>query len=440
MILLKAGVRSFGGSVVPRVRSETLSLVAVLVMCASAAVGLVVAGPALGASEAKPPKAQESRERLKEVQHELGHEREKVRESGKKEASLARELARLEQDLKEKTRTLQDLEAKLRGSQQRIVKLSQEIASTETRLSRSRGLLKRRLRAIYKQGRFGYVRMLLSAEDFSAAGRRLKYLSAVAGQDQRLMRAYGATLVGLSQKRTELERSKAEVADAKGQAAATRAQIAEEQRKRRVLLASVREEKAGHLAAVKELEASAKDLQALIARLQSEEERHRRAGRTAPRREGSRGEAPGGKDEAPDIRDDGRFAHLKGKLPWPTSGPLASTFGRREHPRFRTVTFNRGIEITAPEGRDVVAVAEGTAIYADWFKGYGRLIILDHGGGYFTLYAHASELLARAGDSVSRGQVIARVGDTGSLEGPQLYFELRHKGKPQDPVAWLQPR
>ena len=411
-------------------------VVAVLVMCASAAVGLVVAGPALGASEAKPPKAQESRERLKEVQRELGREREKVRESGKKEASLARELARLEQDLKEKTRTLQDLEAKLRGSQQRIVKLSQEIASTETRLSRSRSLLKRRLRAIYKQGRFGYVRVLLSAEDFSAAARRLKYLSAVAGQDQRLMRAYSATLVGLSQKRTELERSKAEVADAKEKAAATRAQIAEEQRKRRVLLASVREEKAGHLAAVKELEASAKDLQALIARLQSEEERQRRAAR----REGSRGEAPGGKDEAPDIRDDGRFAHLKGKLPWPTSGPLASTFGRQEHPRFRTVTFNRGIEITALEGRDIVAVADGTAIYADWFKGYGRLIILDHGGGYFTLYAHASELLARAGDSVSRGQVIARVGDTGSLEGPQLYFELRHKGKPQDPVAWLQPR
>lgn len=433
-------VRSFGGSVVPRVRSGTLSLVVVLLMSVSAALGLVTAGPTLGATEAKPPKAQESRERLKEVQRELGREREKVREAGKKEVSLARELARLEQDLKEKTKILQGLEEKLRGSQQRIVKLSQEIASTETRLGRSRNLLKRRLRAIYKQGRFGYVRMLLSAEDFSAAGRRLKYLSAVAGQDQRLMRAYSATLADLSRKRTELERYKAEVADAKEKAAATRAQIAEEQRKRRVLLASVREEKAGHLAAIKELEVSAKDLQALIARLQSEEERQRRAARTAPRREGSRGEVPGGKEEVPDIRDDGRFAQLKGRLPWPTTGSLAATFGRQEHPRFRTVTFNRGIEIAAPEGRDIVAVADGTAIYADWFKGYGRLIILDHGGGYFTLYAHASELLARAGEAVSRGQVIARVGDTGSLEGPQLYFELRHKGKPQDPLAWLQPR
>ena len=87
-----------------------------------------------------------------------------------------------------------------------------------------------------------------------------------------------------------------------------------------------------------------------------------------------------------------------------------------------------------------MAVADGAVIYADWFKGYGRLIILDHGGGYFTLYAHAAEIWARSGDSVSRGQVIGKVGDTGSLEGPQLYFELRHKGKPQDPLAWLQSR
>ena len=401
---------------------------------------IVTAGPALGATEGKAPRAQESRERLREVQRELGRERDKVKEAGQKEAALARELARLEQDLKQKTQALQGLEAKLRDSNQRIARLSQEIASTEGRLTRSRSLLKRRLRAIYKQGRFGYVRMLLSADDFSGASRRLKYLSAVAAQDQRLMQTYSTTLADLSRKRAELERFKSEVADAKEKVATTRGQIAEEQRKRRVLLASVREEKAGHLAKIKELEISAKDLQALIARLQSEEERQRRLSRAPARREGSRGEAPGGKEEAPDLRDDGRFERLKGKLPWPAAGSLASTFGRQEHPRFHTVTFNRGIEIVAPEGKDIVAVADGAAIYADWFKGYGRLIILDHGGAYFTLYAHASEILVRPGESVSRGQVIGKVGDTGSLEGSQLYFELRHKGKPQDPLVWLQPR
>jgi septal ring factor EnvC (AmiA/AmiB activator) len=117
---------------------------------------------------------------------------------------------------------------------------------------------------------------------------------------------------------------------------------------------------------------------------------------------------------------------------------VASAFGRQEHPKFRTVTYNRGIEISAAMGRPVLAVYDGTVLYADWFRGYGRLVILDHGGGYFTLYAHASELLVKVGDQVTRGQPIARVGDTGSLEGPQLYFEVRHRGKPQDPLAWLE--
>jgi murein hydrolase activator len=401
---------------------------------------LLAAGSAGGgASDGKGPRSQDNRDRLKEVQRELGREREKAKEAGRKEASLSRELAVLEEDLRSKTKLLKELEDKLRGSSQRIARLSRDISVTETRLQRSRMFLRRRVRAMYKQGRLGYVRMLLSAEDFSSVGRRLKYLSALAAQDQRVMQSYSVSLTDLSQKRAELERYKKEVAEATEKAAATRSQIVEEQRKQRVLLAKVREEKSGHLAAVKELEKSAKDLQALIARLQSEEERQRRASRSAPKREASRGESVS-KEEAPDIRDDGRFERLRGKLPWPAAGTLASTFGRQEHPRFRTVTFNRGIEITAPHGRDIVAVAEGTVIYADWFKGYGRLVILDHGGGYFTLYAHASEIVVKVGDTVSGGQIVAKVGDSGSLEGPQLYFELRHKGKPENPLAWLQSR
>jgi septal ring factor EnvC (AmiA/AmiB activator) len=411
-------------------------------LVAGAAIVLLAAGVALaGSTEGKGPRSQESRDQLKEVQRELGQERQKVKEARRKEESLSRELSALEEDLKNKTRLLKDLEAKLRGSSQRIAKLSRDIDVTDTRLQRSRTLLRQRLRAMYKQGRMGYVGVLLSAEDFSGAGRRLKYLSALAAQDQRLIKVYNTSLTDLSKKRAEFAQYKKEVSEATGKATATRTQIVEEQRKYRVLLAKVREDKAGHLATVKELEKSARDLQTLIARLQSDEERQRRASRVAPKREGSRGEGAGkAPEESLDIRDDGRFERLRGKLPWPASGTLASTFGRQEHPRFHTVTFNRGIEITAPQGRDIVAVAEGTAIYADWFKGYGRLIILDHGSGYFTLYAHASDILIKTGDAVSGGQVIAKVGDSGSLEGPQLYFELRHKGKPQDPLAWLRSR
>jgi len=379
---------------------------------------------------------QDSRERLKEVQRELGREREQAKEAGRKEATLSRDLAQIEADLKIKTKLLKDLEAKLRGSTQRIASLSREIDSTEKRLSRTRTLLKLRLRAMYKQDRVGYVRMLLSADDFSSASRRLKYLSALAAQDQRLMQAYAVSLNDLSKKKADFEQYKKDVSEASQQAEATRRQIVDQQQQHRVLLAKVRDEKAAHLAAIKELEKSAKGLQALIARLQADEERQRRASR-ATSRETARTETRTGV-ETP--IGDSQFERLRGKLPWPAAGTLASTFGRQEHPRFQTVTFNRGIEITAPAGRDIQAVADGTIIFADWFKGYGRLVILDHGGGYFTLYAHAADLLVKTGDTVTAGQTIAKVGDTGSLEGPQLYFELRYRGKPQDPLAWLQPR
>ncbi|MFB3819105.1 MAG: murein hydrolase activator EnvC [Candidatus Methylomirabilales bacterium] len=398
---------------------------------AALAVTLLLAGTAPAGEAAS--KAQESRERLREVQKELGREREKARAASRREAVLSKELQKLEEDLRARSRQLRELEAKLQASGQRIARLSKEIGATEARLAATRTLLVRRLRAMYKQARLGYVSMLLSAEDVSGAGRRLKYLSALAGQDQRLMQAYGRSLQELSQKRAELERYKAEVAEATAKAAATRAQIEQEQQKRKVLLASVREEKAAHLAAVKELDRSARDLQALIARLVSEEERQRRAARQAARREAAR-------EPAGDAAEDGSFAKLKGKLPWPAAGALAATFGRQEHPRFHTVTFNRGIEIAAPPGREVSAVADGTVIYADWFKGYGRLIIVDHGSGYFTLYAQTDGHKVKPGDSVSRGQIIATVGASASPEGPQLYFELRHKGKPQDPLAWLQAR
>jgi septal ring factor EnvC (AmiA/AmiB activator) len=370
----------------------------------------------------------ETQDRLREVQRKLEQERQRARAAARREQDLAKDLRAIEADLQRKTRDLAELQAKLRGSTERIGRLTQEIRVAEARLAQSRARLARRLRAIYKQGRLAYVRTLLGADDLSGAATRLKYLASIAGQDRRLAAGYEATLQDLTAKRQALEASKGEVATAQEAARTQRHEIAEEQRKRQILLAKVREEKLGYLTAAKQLEEAARNLQNLITRLAREE--------TAPRRRGPAAPAPVG----PPPLDGGPFAALKGKLPWPTTGSVASSFGKQEHPKFRTVTYNRGIEISAPIGRPVLAVHDGTVLYADWFRGYGRLMILDHGGGYFTLYAHASELLVKVGDQVARGHPIARVGDTGSLEGPQLYFEVRHRGKPQDPLAWLAPK
>jgi len=119
---------------------------------------------------------------------------------------------------------------------------------------------------------------------------------------------------------------------------------------------------------------------------------------------------------------------------------VVAAFGAQVHPRFGTRTFRNGVDIEAGEGTAVEAVYPGAVVYTGWFKGYGNLIILDHGNEYYTLYAHVAEIHVKEGDEVRQGQRIGTVGETGSLAGPRLYFEVRYQGKPQDPEQWLRQR
>jgi septal ring factor EnvC (AmiA/AmiB activator) len=131
------------------------------------------------------------------------------------------------------------------------------------------------------------------------------------------------------------------------------------------------------------------------------------------------------------------LASRRARLPWPVTGPVITRFGAEVHPRYGTSVLHKGIEIAAAEGTPVQAVAAGRVVFAEWLEGYGRTVVLNHGGDYFTLYAHASELLVAAGTDVRAGQEIARVGATDALKGASLYFEIRQGAEAVDPAAWL---
>ncbi len=132
---------------------------------------------------------------------------------------------------------------------------------------------------------------------------------------------------------------------------------------------------------------------------------------------------------------------VKGRLPWPVDGRVITRFGFERHPSFRTVVENKGVEIAPdePEAR-VRTVHGGKVVYADYFQGYGNLLIVDHGMTYYTLYGHCAEFLAAVGDMVEAGQPVAVAGDTGSLKGECLYFEVRFKTRALDPLQWLKRR
>ena len=133
----------------------------------------------------------------------------------------------------------------------------------------------------------------------------------------------------------------------------------------------------------------------------------------------------------------GVFSSFKGLLKMPVKGKIICFFGRHTNSQSKTVNFKTGIDIKADRGEPIYSVYDGQILYSRWFKGYGNMIIIDHGNHFYTVYAHAEELFKAKGDYVKAGEVIATVGDTGSMIGPKLYFEVRHHGRPVNPLEWL---
>jgi septal ring factor EnvC (AmiA/AmiB activator) len=186
-----------------------------------------------------------------------------------------------------------------------------------------------------------------------------------------------------------------------------------ERASKREVLAGLRADGARERGALDELEAAAKTLEQTLVRL----------GATPPARPSRPLTEP--------------FTNLRGRLPAPVSAPVARGFGKVVDAEFLTAIFRKGIDFAAPAGAPVRAVAPGEVRFAGWFKGYGKMVILDHGEGYFTVCAHLDEIHVAMGDTVAADQPLGTVGDTGTLGGPLLYFEIRHGSEPQDPSRWL---
>jgi septal ring factor EnvC (AmiA/AmiB activator) len=202
-----------------------------------------------------------------------------------------------------------------------------------------------------------------------------------------------------------------------------------ESAKRSKLLDEIRKKKSLELAAIDSLKQSAIYLDQTIRSL-SEKFTH-----SSPqvRTEGENRRA----DDKREETSGKKFIALKGLLNMPVNGRIVKRFGPHRVKKFNVVNFRSGIDIQAERGEPVRAVSAGHVLYADWFKGYGNMIIIDHGDSYYTLYAHAEELFKVKGDFVENGEVIATVGDSGSMVGPVLYFEVRYRGKPVDPLEWI---
>lgn len=362
---------------------------------------------------------------LQQKQRQLREERAKVAEARKREAGLLAELEKMDRRLAAKRAQLAALDTRIRRAQAEVGNLQGEIRRLEAQRVVQQEALGRRLRALYKlEAQGGVLPALLSGEDPLGRAVRFRHLATLATVDARIIREYRGTTVALAERKGRVEARRAELGGLRAEAQEEQAALDAETAKRRVLLAKVRDERGYHERLVAELSEATRRLEAFIRELQS---RQRRAVARAPTPD----------RPAPPVDPGAGLGALRGRLAWPVSGRVVGEFGPQVHPRFGTKTFRNGIDIEVAEGTTIQAPYPGHVVYSGWFRGYGNLVILDHGHEYYTLYGHVAELKVNEGDDVKQGQAIATVGDSGALGGPRLYFEVRHQGKPQDPVQWL---
>lgn len=361
----------------------------------------------------------EKQKALGEVQRRIRQERARADVARQKEESLLAELEATDRTLAVKRQELRRLDARLQRLEGELKDLEGNLGQVSRRLTAQQEAAALRLRTLYRLVATG-PGPLLDPED-EARARAARALRALTVSDLRLIGEYGAHAERLATRQEEVERHRLELQALRREGERERAAIHREAERRRDLLARVRDDRATHERMARELEEARRRLEVLIREL------GRKAAAARP---------PAGAPAAPGVG----FGALRGQLPWPAAGRIAAGFGRQVHPRFGTETQRNGVDIEAEEGSQIQAVYAGTVLYSGWFKGYGNLIILDHGHGYSTVYAHASEILVQEGERVSQGQVIGRVGETGSLDGPRLYFEVRAQGRPEDPQQWLRHR
>ncbi|MBI2218923.1 MAG: peptidoglycan DD-metalloendopeptidase family protein [Candidatus Rokubacteria bacterium] len=392
---------------------------------ALAVAALAVAGVRADAQPRKDDRLQAEQKRLLDTQRQLREQREKAADARKRETSVLAELEETEKRLGDKQRDVRRLDGRARKTQAELQALRGDVERLEGQRKAQQDALARRLRSMYKLHAQGAaLPIILTTEDPVARAITLRQLSRLAALDARMIQEYRVITERLGDRRAREEARQRDLAALKAEAQREQLEVDREAAKRRILLSRVRDERAYHERMVGELSEAARKLEAFVRDLRS---RQRRVAKVPPPSSGIEPPAAG-------------FGTLRGRLPWPTEGRIVTTFGAQVHPRFGTRTFRNGVDIEAVEGTDVKAVFGGNVVYTGWFKGYGNLIIVDHGHEYYTLYAHVADILVREGDDVRPGQRIGTVGDTGSLSGARLYFEVRFQGKALDPAEWLRQR
>ena len=400
----------------------------------------------------------QTQQQLEATRQDIGELKKLLGKLQEEKSGVQKDLRSTETDIGKLEKQVEELQKELKKSEGELLRLDSEKKKLNSAKVEQQRLIAIQARAAYQGGRQEYLKMLLNQQHPEKFARTLTYYDYLSQARLEQLKGFNETLRQLANVEADINQQQAQLLTQKNDLDSQRAELDKVKAERQQVLATLnkdvkdrdqklqaREQDQADLAKVLKTieetlarqarEAEAARQKALLAQQEAERKRQREAESVvtdAPRKPVK--STPGALVSSAGVSYGGPFSQARGKLPWPVDGRLLARFGESRGDDARTKWD--GVMISAGAGTQVHAVHGGRVVFADWLRGAGQLVILDHGNGYLSLYGHNQTLLKSAGDIVKAGEVISTVGNSGGQATPALYFAIRQQGRPSDPAQW----
>jgi septal ring factor EnvC (AmiA/AmiB activator) len=370
---------------------------------------------------------QGTRQELDQIKGEIGKLKEVLQQFKGQRSELQQSLRKSETEIDKTRKMIQQIERQLREQEQELQKLQQQRVQLQQSKGEQQAQIGNQVRAAYQIGQQNRLKALLNHEDPETVSRTMVYYDYFNRARAEQIDAYIELLGKLDTLQPEIEKRTEDLRVAKADLDKERRQLLDAQAERNRTLASINSNIQSKGEQLKQRARDRDALEQVLQKIEREARVREAKERTAKQRESL------AESQLQPVQTGRPFRELRGQLPWPVAGKPDNRFGGS---RYGSEMRWQGISIRAREGDTVQAIHNGKVVFADWLRGSGLLIIVDHGDGYISLYAHNQTLLKSVGEAVKAGDAIATVGSSGGEDQAGLYFEIRHKGVPADPAAW----
>jgi len=364
-------------------------------------------------------------EAIDKVRKEIEETRRRIKSEKQKEKSTARRLSNIDKEMSLTDKLYTQLKQELGKTETKIDKLSKVIRANERKLEILRDRYTARVVQMYKKGTLSDIEKLLSSTSWRQAVYRAKYMGIISDIDQKTQNKIKSLLFDIGKQRIGLESSYRNKVRLKKDQEESKVTLRASRKKRQQELDKIRKNQSELTKYLEEKQAGMQELESLLKKVRRDKSSYDRADRIRKQQAALKTQT---------------FGKLKGQLPWPATGRVVKRFGRSWNSERKTTTDNPGIDIKGKPGSPIRSVIGGIITIITYIRGYGTTIIIDHGGGFYTVYSHVTNVETNEESEVRAGDIIAYMGDVGSIDGSKLHFEIWGHGQKLNPEKWLMKR